>query len=499
MFKMRTVKTRSGKTAVQVVFRHSHRTEIVQHIGSAGNDKRLLELKKLAGQIIRQKDPQIALFPKETENDRGSDLVLVGNLDAVKYRHLFAYEYLSRFYTLNGFDQLENQLVKDLAVIRVIEPSSKLRSLMLLKKYFGVIHSENVLYKTFGSLERLQSRAEGLAVDYAKKHLHFDFSLVFYDVTTLYFETFNEDISINDSNNPKRHGLRRFGFSKDNKPGQPQILIALVVNTDGYPVAVNIFEGSKFEGHTMIPVILDLKTKYRITNLTVVADAAMLSAKNMEELDKLGLQYIVGARLSYLSSDLLQQISTALNKQPGKYFRTKTPLGYLVCDYSDLRAAKDRSDRRKQLVRAQSQIDNPAKFFRRSRFVRETTASVYEINQKLIEKDELLDGIKGYCTNLKDTDNTIIVSRYKDLWKIEKAFRIAKSDLLARPIFHRKKENIKAHILIVFISLCMVKSIELQTGQSIRNVRDKIWEVLDIELKDKLTGKTYVKRTSVNN
>ena len=117
---MRTVKTRSGKTAVQVVFRHSHRTEIVQHIGSAGNDKRLLELKKLAGQIIRQKDPQIALFPKETENDRGSDLVLFGNLDAVKYRHLFAYEYLSRFYTLNGFDQLENQLVKDLAVIRVL-------------------------------------------------------------------------------------------------------------------------------------------------------------------------------------------------------------------------------------------------------------------------------------------------------------------------------------------------------------------------------------------
>src|SRR3990167_8235013 len=144
MFKIRTVKTGSGKTAVQVVSRRSHRTKIIQHIGSAGDDKRLLELKKLAGQIIRQKDPQITLFSEEIENDSGSDLVLVGNLDAVKYRHLFAYEYLSRFYTLNGFDQLENQLVKDLAVIRVIEPSSKLRSLMLLKKYFFVFFSRNI-------------------------------------------------------------------------------------------------------------------------------------------------------------------------------------------------------------------------------------------------------------------------------------------------------------------------------------------------------------------
>ena len=119
------------------------------------------------------------------------------------------------------------------------------------------------------------------------------------------------------------------------------------------------------------------------------------------------------------------------------------------------------------------------------------------MNSELIQKDELLDGIKGYYTNLENMDNQLIVDRYHDLWKIEKAFRIAKSDLLARPIFHRKRANIEVHILIVFVSLCVAKSLELYSGLSVKKIKDLIWDILDIKLKDDLTGKTFTKRIDV--
>lgn len=488
MFKIREVKTGSGKTAIQVVLRRYHRTEIVKHIGTGQSDEEISQLKTLAWQFIREKEGLITLFPEinASEKDREENhLVFMKNLKVIGYRHQFAYDYLSRFYAENGFDRIENSLLKDLAIIRIIEPSSKRYSLTLLKKYFGKIYSENILYKSLPKLTRFKPLSENAAVEYAKKNLNFDFSLVFYDVTTLYFETFKDD------------DLRKYGFSKDSKAHQPQILIALIVNTDGYPVGYQIFPGNKFEGHTVIPAILDLQKTYGIQNLTVVADAAMLSQDNIEDLEKRGLHYIVGARISNLPHQLLRKASTFLNREEGKYFKEQTSLGSLICDYSEARAAKDKSDRKKQIQKAQNQMVNPAKFFKKPRFLKETTKSAYTLNKELIEKDKLLDGIKGYYTNLKDVPERLIVTRYHDLWKVEKAFRIAKSDLEARPIFHHKRESIETHILIVFLSLCVSKSIEIRTRRSIKSIKDEIWEVLDIQLEDTLSGKRYTKRTEI--
>lgn len=487
MFSIRETKTRSGKIAVQVVLRRYHQTEIVKHIGTGDDSEEISRLKILARQFIREKERLIPLFPDfDREND--NDLVSASDLEIVGYKHQFAYEYLMKFYSLNGFDQINSEILKDLCLIRIVKPVSKRQSLMLINEYFGKNYSLSTFYKTVGKLVAFKDQTEQLAVSYAKDNLNFDFSVVFYDVTTLYFETFDGD------------NFRKPGFSKDNKSSQPQILIALVVNGDGYPIASNIFEGNKFEGHTIIPVVLALKEKHKIENLTVVADAAMLSRNNMEHLNDSGLNYIVGARLSNLKQNLIEKISLEIDMTPGKYFKTKTEqngLGYLICDFSLLRASKDKSDRNKQLLKAQNQINNPAKFLKRSRFVTEETKSVYRLNEELIKQDKLLDGIKGYYTNLENMDNSLIVARYHDLWKIEKAFRVAKSDLLARPIFHRKRENIEAHILIVFLALCVAKSIELKTGMSVGKIKEKIWKVLDVELKDKLTGKTFIKQTSV--
>lgn len=494
MWKVRTTKTASGKTAVQVVNRGKHQTKIIKHVGSSDDKEMLDQLLKLANQYIFEKDNNLPLLPEAFGIDRQNrHLVVAEDLRFTCFYHCFAYEFLTSFYERNGFNKLGSNLLRDLAIIRIIEPVSKLRSVDLMNKYFGFSYTKNMVYKGLETLEKLKPKAEEIAINYAQKYLNFDFSLVFYDVTTLYFETFESD-----PDTKELKGLRKCGFSKENKSNQPQILIALIVNGDGYPIASNIFEGNTFEGHTFIPTILALKERHRIKNLTIVADAAMLSRTNMEELSNNGLNYIVGARLSNLKPDLVARIAKEIGGIADKYFKTKIDqngLGYLICDFSPLRALKDKSDRKKQLVKAQNQINNPGRFLKKSRFVTQETMSVYKLNVELIKQDELLDGIKGYYTNLENVDSQLIVSRYHDLWKIEKAFRIAKSDLLARPIFHHKRNSIEVHILIVFVSLCVVKSIELFSGLSIKRVKDLIWDVLDIQLKDSLTGKTFTKRT----
>lgn len=480
---MRTTKTASGNIAVQIVYRQNHKTKIIKHIGSAKNEKELKTLLKLSHQYIFSKSGTIPLFPEAFGIDNQKHhVVMVENLKFINTYHNFAYEFLFYFYKFNGFAKIKNKLLKDLSIIRIIEPSSKLRSAELLDKYFGIKYTRNIIYKNLKSIKPLKLEIERIALKYAKNNLGFDFSIVFYDVTTLYFETFKDD------------ALRKPGFSKDGKSNQPQILIALVVNHDGYPIAVNIFEGNKFEGHTIIPVILELEKRCKIKSLTVVADAAMLSYDNLEELKKHGLHYIVAAKLSNLSQGLLEEISVFFNKKESVYFSKETEYGRLICDYSEKRASKDKSDRKKQIIKAQKQIDDHSKITKRLRFVKEKTKSVYELNKELIKKDELLDGIKGYYTNLKNIKDELIVARYKDLWIIEKSFRIAKSDLAARPVFHHKKESIEVHILIVFVSLCIVKSIELLTGFSIKKVKDMIWNILDIEFVDDLTNKKFLKR-----
>lgn len=483
MLKVRTTKTASGNSAVQIVNRYNHQTKIVKHIGSAKNEKELKTLFKIAHQYILLKTSSIPLFPEAFGIDNQKHhLIAVENLKFINAYHHFAYEFLSYFYSFNGFTKIKNELLKDLSIIRIIEPVSKLRSAELLDKYFCIKYTRNIMYKNLKSIKPLKSEIERTALEYAKNNLCFDFNLVFYDVTTLYFETFKDD------------SLRKSGFSKDGKSNQPQILIALVVNRDGYPIAVHLFEGNTFEGHTIISVILNLKKRYKIKSLTVVADAAMLSYDNLENLKKYKLHYIVAARLSSLSQELLKEVSVFLSRKERIYFHKETKYGRLICDYSEKRASKDKSDRNKQIIKARNQIDNPSKVIKLTRFVKEKTKSTYELNQELIKKDELLDGIKGYYTNLENVENNLIVDRYKDLWIIEKSFRIAKSDLSARPIFHRKKESIEAHILIVFVSLCITKSIELLTGFSIKKVKDMIWNILDIEFVDKLTNKKYLKR-----
>ncbi len=267
------------------------------------------ELIILAQEYIRSHSPQLAF----NFNPQSEEVLFKRGIRVKRSILQEGYDYLSSIYADLGLNQLSSPYLKHFAMIRLLEPASKIKSIALLDKYFGIHYSKGTTFRELEKLVALKEAVIKKAIGYAKKNLHFDFSLVFYDVTTLYYESFSQD--------EEETGLRKNGFSKDNKLNQPQILIGLVVNRDGFPLYYDIFSGNTFEGKTIIPVILDIKKKYQIDTFTVIADAGMLSAQNLTELGGLGIGYVVGSRTGKLSLKEIQHLASSLNRVNHKLVR----------------------------------------------------------------------------------------------------------------------------------------------------------------------------------
>lgn len=250
-----------------------------------------------------------------------------------------------------------------------------------------------------------------------------------------------------------------------------------------------MFSGNTFEGHTIIPVIKEFIKKNDVRNFTVVADAAMISTENVENLIQHNINYIVGARLGNISSVLLDTIDKKICREDGKSIRIKTKNGYMICSYSSVRFRKDKYEMEKQIEKAKSIIANPSKN-KKTKFTL-TKGQEVELNEALIEKTQKLLGIKGYYTNLEasEASNDTIIGRYHELYKIEQNFRISKNDLQTRPIFHYKEQPIKLHILICFMALVISKHIELKTGVLIRKFIDEAKKIVDGEILDHISNK----------
>jgi len=479
MLRIRVVKTGSGARAVQVVYYRNRKRVIFKHIGSANSDSELESLNLVARDVINNCNPEIPLF----EEVKFNNLLYLNKTEFLGVHSTFLYEVLSELISQIGLDRIDNQLLLDLIAIRIVEPASKLRSIELLDIYFGIKHRRQSYYQSAGKWPFLKEKIESIVVEFAKRNYAFNFDLLFYDVTTLYFETFDED------------ELRRNGFSKDNKSQQPQILVALMVTKEGFPIAYNIFSGNTFEGHTIIPVVKSFVKKHAVKDFTVVADAAMISSANTQELLANTINYIVGARLGNLSIDLIEQINHSIAREDGKSIRMKTDNGYLICAYSSVRYRKDKYEMTKQIEKARAIIENPSKG-KKVKFVK-TSRENPVLNQALIEKSEKLLGIKGYYTNLGENvaSNQDIINRYHELYRVEQAFRISKHDLQTRPIFHFKEEPIHLHVLICFMALVVSKHIEQNTGDSIRKFLTECKKITDARMLNKITNKETKIRT----
>ncbi|NLE35104.1 MAG: IS1634 family transposase, partial [Bacteroidales bacterium] len=413
MLRTRIVKTASGSSAVQVVYYRNRKRVIFKHIGSARNNQELESLLSVARDLIKNTTADIPLF----EDVKLDNLLYLDKCEFLGVYSTFLYDTLREVMTQIGLDKIKKQLLLDMVVIRIVEPASKLRSIELLESHFGIKHRRQSYYKSAPQWLKLKGKIEDSVVDFAMNHYAFNFDLLFYDVTTLYFETFTED------------DLRRNGFSKDNKSQQPQILVALLVTKEGFPIPYSIFPGNVFEGHTILPVVNGFIEKHAVKDFTVVADAAMISVSKMQELLRNNINYIVGARLGNLSGEQIRHIDRSMVREDGKTIRIKTDHGYLVCDYSTVRYRKDKHEMEKQIEKARSIIESPSKI-KKTKFIKITSEKVV-LNDALIEKSQILLGIKGYYTNLeeKTATNQSIIERYHELYRIEQAFRISKHDL----------------------------------------------------------------------
>ena len=475
MLKVRAVKTASGATAIQVVQYHGHRAQIIKHIGSAKTPGGIAALTQRAQEFITTHTQQVALFTESRQK-----VLFVERSECVKISHRF-----SRDFLLCCIDECKMSdlpgLLRDLTVMRLLEPASKIRSIELLGQYFGVSYSQR-FYRTIPKLIRYKPTIEQCAYQIATEQFKENLYAVFYDVTTLYFETFQAD------------EIRVSGFSKDNKPQQPQIVVGLLVTQSGFPLTYDVFPGNTFEGKTMLPVIENFIKDHPQAKPVIVADAAMLSEERLAELNGKNFFYIVGARLANASTEMIQQIHETLPKNDKAHARFSSQYGSVVCDFSLKRYKKDFYEFNKLLEKAKELVAKQTGGKTRTTFVKRTSKESVTLNEPLIEKRRMLLGIKGYCTNIPEQQlpNDKVIEHYHNLWRIEQAFRMSKHDLQTRPIFHRKEDSIRSHVLICFTALIVEKYLELTTKLSLRDIRSLIWNITDVHIQDNLTKEIFV-------
>jgi len=459
---VRTVKTASGATAVQIVHSFHRGSRDIEHIGSAHDDAELELLKAAARQ---------RLAAGQGELDLGLDTGAPGGpLPVTASRMDCLLDALSRGYQVLGFDQAAggDEVFRDLVLARIIEPVSKLGSLRVLEEA-GIAPAS---YRTVK--RRLPAYAEDswrqqISAACATHAGLGPASLVLYDVSTLYFETGTGD------------GFRESGFSKERRL-EPQITIGLLTGAGGFPLMVSAFEGNKAETKTMLPVIEAFMAAHGLPDVTVVADAGMVSEANQKQIGAAGLSFILGMKIPQVPYVVAQW----QREHPGE----QVPDGHV---FTQPWPAGPRNDRRDQVIYYQYKADRARRTLRGideqvkkaeqavaghapvkpNRFIR-LTGGTRSVNRGLEEKARALAGLKGYITNLAACpDGTpvtaeFVIGAYHQLFQIEKSFRMAKSDLQARPIYHRTRDSIEAHLTIVFTALAVSRWIEHQTGWSIR-------------------------------
>jgi len=459
---VRTVKTGSGATAVQVVWSSRRGSRSIEHIGSAHDDAELEALKAAAGQRIAA---------GQLELDLGLAGAAAGGplpITASRTGHLL--DAFDRGYRVLGLDKAAGggEVFRQLVLARIIEPASKLDSLRVLGEAGEVPPSYATVKRRLPAYaqEEWRQRLSQACAAHAKLG---PASLVLYDVTTLYFETHQGD------------GFREPGFSKERRL-EPQITVGLLTDQAGFPLTVSAFEGNTGETKTMLPVIEEFMAAHQLPDVTVAADAGMISDANMKAIEGAELSFILGMKIPEVPYvvDAWRRAHPGQEIPDGHVFTQPWPAGPKDKRRDQVIYYQYRADRaRRTLHGIDEQVAKAAKAVaglapvKRNRFI-QLDGAVKSVNRELEEKARTLAGIKGYRTNLAATPDEepvtadFVISSYHELWRIEKSFRMSKSDLQARPIYHRKRDSIEAHLTIVFAALAVSRWIEAQAGWSIR-------------------------------
>ena len=480
---IRQKKNKSGVISIQVIDKSSGKYKLLKTIGSSSElnqiDKLLLEAQNYIKEIKKLNKFDFSNSNQLIQN-------VLENITALKLSGIDLV--LGKIFNEIGFNKIEDSLFKDLVLYRLVYPKSKLKTTEYLYRFSQKQYSEDDIYRYMDKLYNKQKETvQQLSFDHTQFVLGTEISVVFYDVTTIYFESDNED------------ELRKTGFSKEGKHQNPQIVLGLLVSKNGYPLAYDIFQGNKFEGHTMLPVIDAFKDKYNLNQLVIIADSGLLSSNNIEELQEKKYEFILGARIKSENKSIKEKI-LALKLKNGESEIIEKENLKLIITYSDSRAKKDKQNREKGLKKLEKQIKTGklTKASINNRGYNKYLKLQGEI-KVVIDKDKFIqdakwDGLKGYITNAMLSKDEIL-ENYNHLWQIEKAFRTAKTDLKIRPIYHRKKQRIEAHICLTFVAYKVYKELERQLKLKKSNLSpEKVIEILQsifkIEIKNPINNET---------
>lgn len=449
---VRKLKNRSGSQSIQIIQKVNGQYKVVKTIGSATTWQKIEELENLAKQEIeRLSGNQHKLFGFENDAIVEQAFAVLNNANI---RTLGPEIIFGKIYDFIGFNAIDDEFFRHLVIARLAFPLSKLKTIDYLYRYQGKSLDIDAVYRFLDKLnDKLKPQVEQIAFARTLSILNNNISVVFYDMTTLYFEASDED------------DLRKTGFSKDGKHQCPQIYIGLLVGLEGYAIGYDIYEGNIYEGHTLIPFIENISRKFKLNKPVVVADAGLLSTENIKALEANNYEYILGARLKNESEKIKSQILKIQFTEGKTIALKKSENTRLIVNYSSVRATKDAYNRKRGLNRLEKQVKS-GKLTKSSinnkgynKYLKLNGDVTIEIDYDKYNKDQVWDGLKGYVTNTKLTDSEVI-DNYKNLWHIEKAFRMSKTDLRIRPIYHRLRNRIEAHICISFTAYCIYKELE---------------------------------------
>lgn len=456
---VRRKKNKSGSSSIVIVDKSRGKYVEIKTIGISSDEPEIDLLMKQGRDWIRKQQaisqPSLDLFGEESEQKQGEiaevervlsqvSNVLINGTDLI----------LNRVFDRIGFSDIQDEVLRKLVLSRLSCPASKAATVEYLKNHFDEDIDLSRIYRYLDKLGDHQHQiVQRISVEHTRKILGGFIGVMFYDVTTLYFETDRED------------ELRKTGFSKEGRHSNPQIILGLLVSLDGYPLAYCIHEGNKYEGHTMLPVVENFVKEYHLEEFIVVADSGLMNNDNIEELERLGYKYIIGAKIKTEKKAVQQEILSH-SKEDRRMFEIDKGNGRrLLVGYTDDRAKKDAYNRDKGVRRLEKAYRKgsltKAQINKRgyNKFLNITSGVDVEINYEKIAQDAAWDGLKGYLTNTTiPTDQ--VYAAYHNLWNVERAFRIAKSKIEIRPMFHFTRRRIEAHVCICFVALKVYKELE---------------------------------------
>lgn len=511
----------SPKKAVQIVqsVRKGNKVsqQIVRHIGTAFDNDELIRLKELAEyvKVKLETDVQPSLFKNEElaemaiaarQAKQESEEALNVNLKELREEQRIitgVHEIYGKLFKEIGFNDIllksqkrSRDYLYQMVMARIANPASKRGSVLNLERDFGVKLPLDGIYSMMDMIDsKVINKIQNCAYETAKSILQSKINVIFYDCTTLYFESFTED------------ELKTYGYSKDMKFNQSQVVLAMLATEEGFPIGYEVFPGSQYEGHTLEIALQNIEKKYNVADVVFVADSAMFIDDNLKLLEKTGKKYIVGARLKNLNKTLQNRITDKSNYSKlndiENYAEFNLDNGRrLIVTYNKKRAEKDFYDRQKAINKLENKVKKNKSSkslisnYGYQKFIKITGETSYSIDEEKVEQAALWDGLHGIITNDKDATVENIISQYRGLWQIEECFRLSKHDLRIRPIYHWTPERIKAHIAICFMALTCIRHLSYRIKVMYQNlspevIKNELIHVQTSILKDVKTDKRY--------